>query len=187
MARLVAKAFEHEQWVESVLGFGEEVPQKLTRLVSLMLRHQYLPHGAVDLALDGDELVGAALWSAPDGDKLTTRLAMLPAYLRLLGPRLARAMRIESMSSRMSPNFPHWYLSMLAVAPNQQGRGIGSVLLNYRLALLPEDQPVYLEASSEGSARLYARHGFVTLGQVPLGGGRAMQGMWHPAARTLRE
>ena len=183
VATLVAVTFENEPYVRATLGRGDGVALRLRALLELQLRDQYLPHGAVDVAYEGDELVGAGLWAPSDADAgpVLSRLARVPSYLRVFGRRLPTAIRVERESVRRQPRFPHWYLSMLAVSPDHQGKGIGAQLLEYRLARSPADRPVYLEASTPGSARLYARHGFVDMGAVPIGDEPPMRAMWRPA------
>lgn len=185
VATLVAVTFANEPYVRAMLGHGDEVTGRLQAMLELQLRYQYLAHGEVDLAYEADELVGAGLWMASDAESGPTlaKLRRVPSYLRILGRRLPIAIRIEYESVRRQPKFPHWYLSMLAVSPDHQGKGVGRQLLEYRLSRIPADRPVYLEASTAGSARLYARHGFVDMGAVPIGDEPPMRAMWRPAAK----
>ena len=76
-------------------------------------------------------------------------------------------------SERRYPRTPHWYLYLVAVDPEQQGRGVGSALLAAGLARADaEALPAYLEATSERNSALYARVGFEAAGvlRYPLGG-----------------
>lgn len=183
VAYTLASAFIDEPSVVAMLGRGAGRFNKLIQLFQLQLGREYLRTGVVDLALIDNEIAGAALWSAPragSGSALA-QLRLVPAYLNVLGRDFLRAARLESNSLRVRPKQPHWYLYMLGVAPEHQGRGVGGRLLDHRLALLPDDEPAYLEASQPASARLYARHGFTNIGAVPLLAGRTMQGMWRPA------
>lgn len=180
VAELLAQAFSKDPSVEAMLGSGDHVTAQFAELLALQLRTQYLPHGVVEVAADGADLLGAAVWSRPDaGGSALTQLRLLAGSLRILGQRFPTAMRVELQSVRMHPRFPHWYLYLLGVSPLAQGRGVGGQLLDHRLARLGDD-PAYLEASTAGSARLYRRHGFVRLGEVPMGATGSLLGMWLP-------
>jgi ribosomal protein S18 acetylase RimI-like enzyme len=73
------------------------------------------------------------------------------------------------------PHEPHWYLPLIGVDPAYQGRGLGSVLMAHGLTVSDKaGLPAYLEATSEGSRRLYERHGFVTLGEIQSGASPAI-------------
>jgi len=59
---------------------------------------------------------------------------------------------------------PFMYIAFMAVDPKHQGQGLGSLLLKRVCEDADEKgQHLYLEASSEGSRRVYARHGFQDL------------------------
>ena len=65
------------------------------------------------------------------------------------------------------PHDPIWYLAMIGVDPARQGSGLGSALLAHALADVDrEGKNAYLEATSEGSRDLYARHGFEVTGAI---------------------
>jgi GNAT superfamily N-acetyltransferase len=67
-----------------------------------------------------------------------------------------------------------YYLFIIATRDDARGRGLSSALarrLQDRAAR--EDAPVWLEATTEASARLYAKLGFKSVGKVILGKGVA--------------
>jgi RimJ/RimL family protein N-acetyltransferase len=67
---------------------------------------------------------------------------------------------------------PHYYIRWVGVATSFQGQGLGTALLRPTLDRCDrEGLPAYLQASTERSAALYERLGFVHLGelQVPDG------------------
>ena len=186
VAGLLSDAFTADPYFAAILGSGPAAAERSRRLFALQLRHQYLPHGVVDVAeLDG-RVAGVGLWAPPGSSagSLRSQARLLPGYLRLVGRRLPRAARAEIAGSRFHPEFPHWYLYMLGAHPDFAGRGVGGRLLEYRTAKLGTD-PAYLEASSPASARLYLRHGFVELGEIKLPGRLApLVGMWRPGRAT---
>ncbi len=56
---------------------------------------------------------------------------------------------------------------MIGVDPARQGMGLGSALLAHALAAVDrEAKPAYLEATTESSRDLYARHGFEVIGTI---------------------
>lgn len=91
----------------------------------------------------------------------------------VFGMRLPRAGRLQSFFDHNHLREPHFYIRTLGVATRFQGRGLGTALLRPTLDRCDrEGVPAYLEASSERSAALYERLGFVHLGElcIPDGG-----------------
>ena len=77
------------------------------------------------------------------------------------------------------PHEPHWYLGFLGVQPALQGLGLGSALLQSTLVGVDEaGEPAYLEATNADNRRLYERHGFRVVGELPLPGGPSLFPMW---------
>ncbi|WP_300650253.1 GNAT family N-acetyltransferase [Pseudomonas sp.] len=63
-------------------------------------------------------------------------------------------------------------IEFIAVAPDRQGRGIGSLLLSQTLEQLRQHgcQRVALETAEPRNLALYLRHGFIQTGQLTLAG-----------------
>jgi ribosomal protein S18 acetylase RimI-like enzyme len=67
-------------------------------------------------------------------------------------------------------SFPHWYLSLLCVAPEHQKKGYGSALLSHMLTRIDSEHlPCYLETTEGKNVSFYERHGFRVLetGKIP--------------------
>lgn len=118
------------------------------------------------VALEQGAVSGVAIW-APPGTypfDLRTNLRMMPQILRLigLGPRtIARLAEMDTNASKHFPTEPIWYLQAFGVAPDKQGRGIGSAILRECLGRIDQDgQGAYLETWGDANVRLYRRHGF---------------------------
>ena len=58
------------------------------------------------------------------------------------------------------------YLYVIGVAPEHQGKGIGTHLINNMLSHLPPDIPIYLETETERNVKLYEKLGFKILKQI---------------------
>jgi ribosomal protein S18 acetylase RimI-like enzyme len=80
------------------------------------------------------------------------------------GPWTARFQAFDELLEKGHPHAePHHHLAILGVRRERQGQGVGSALLTAHHRVLDEAAtplPAYVEASSEGSRRLYARHGY---------------------------
>jgi ribosomal protein S18 acetylase RimI-like enzyme len=136
------------------------------------LRRVFLPHGSV---LTTADRAGAALWLGPAAQSLSLReqLRMLPGMVRMFGLRgVPAAMRALGELDRRAPREPHWHLSVLGVAPDRRGSGIGSALLRPVLERCDRGaRPAYLETANPANLALYARHGFAVRDEVTLGAG----------------
>ncbi len=122
---------------------------------------------------------GAVVWtegsSAPAGALIGVRPACHPLPPPPLGSQLRsllgqgwRATRRWGEAYRslaeIHPEDPHWYLAVLGVDPDHQGRGVGSALLAAFLARVDDErQPAYLETDRERNLAFYQRAGFETV------------------------
>ncbi len=146
----------------------------------------FLPHEETYVTSDG---VGAAMWAPAGvdpfdgerGERFTRRLA------EILDPDdVGRCGEVAATFAEHHPPQPWMYLQLIGVLPEEQGRGRGSHLLEPVLRRCDAaGTPAYLEASTPGNRRLYARHGFVTTDEITLpDGGPKVWPMWRePAGR----
>lgn len=156
---------------------------RLTRLFELWSSAFTLPHGEVRRAGDS----GAALWLPPGRWQVPPLLLLrnIPSLGRIFGRRTALLLRGLSQVESHHPRDPHWYVPFIGVVPDQQGRGIGSGLLDAVLRQCDRDgTPAYLEATSERNRALYLHHGFVVRGELELPEGPTLWPMWRDPARV---
>jgi GNAT superfamily N-acetyltransferase len=117
-------------------------------------------------------VIGAAIWLPPGAWRVpvTTTLRELGPMIRVFGPRLPLAFRSRlRMEGRHPRKPPHTYLAVMGVAPEWQGKGLGSMLMHPGLESLDAERaPAYLEASTPRSRELYRRHGFEVTGEFNL-------------------
>ncbi|MGE3074032.1 MAG: GNAT family N-acetyltransferase [Dehalococcoidia bacterium] len=123
-----------------------------------------------------DSLEGGAYWTPPDKWKMgmVQQLKLLPAMVRTASlRRIPKVMGGLNAIEKKHPHEPHYYLLMLGVEPDLQGRGIGTQLMAPILERCDrEKMPAYLESSKEKNIPLYERNGFKVTEkfQVPNGG-----------------
>lgn len=83
---------------------------------------------------------------------------------------LLKLLKMNKLTGRMHKKhapFPHWYLSQIAVDPETQNTGMGSLLLEQKFKN-DENWPIYLDCSNERSRRFYERHGFKVVDSAAL-------------------
>ena len=138
--------------------------RRLRRLFAVELEQYVFPRGRV---FTTDDFRGANLELPPGGWEMAVPLSGAIALLRVFGTRLPRASRLQKFFERSHLQEPHYYVRTLGVATRFQGRGVGTALLRRTLDRCDQEGvPAYLEASTERSAALYERLGFVHLGEL---------------------
>ena len=87
--------------------------------------------------------------------------------------RLPRAISVQRAMAERHLREPHFYVRTVGVRTALQGQGVGSMLMQPTLDRADSAAlPAYIEASSERSAALYERLGFLHMGvfELPEGG-----------------
>ena len=136
---------------------------------------------AHDAALLDSGFGGAAFWLPPgvhvDADPLQDVME------RTLSPQVRdETGAVLEQMERYHIEEPHWYLAMIGVDPSQQGRGLGSGLLQHHLERVDrEGLPAYLESSNPANVPLYQRHGFEVIGEIQSGSSPTVYPMLRPA------
>jgi GNAT superfamily N-acetyltransferase len=143
---------------------------------------QYIQIGVV---WQVDDCAGAAAWLPPEDAErfeeieLTTREQIAP----LTDDDGARYGKLWDWLGSHIPDEPCWFLDMIAVHPDHQGRGLGRILIEHGLAgARKEGSPAFLETSQQANIGYYQTFGFdvVAHEQAP-GGGPEIWFMRHPA------
>ncbi len=115
------------------------------------------------------KLEGIAVWIHSDKRKKRTFWRILT--LRTIWPAMKigiKALRkmqsldkyVERKHEELAPN-KHWYLAVLAVDPQHQGKGYASKLLHEMLSYIDEEGlPCYVETDGEKNVSMYQHFGF---------------------------
>lgn len=162
---VLALAFEREHHFGLI--FTRNRRQCLRHLMHMCLVDG-LRCGRVDTVRDEDgQIAAAAVWLAPGAWPITgTRsLRGLPDLVQVVrwgGVTATRRLaRFGLACARTHLREPHWFLEVLGVRPDAQGRRYGRVLLEHGLAVAARDAvPAWLDTQEERSVRWYQRSGF---------------------------
>lgn len=177
-----------DEAVNAWLTSAGPVPEDLYDEYFTATLRGHLVEDEVWIATRGEAIAGVSVWRRLDSlDKLRAEADQVAALAASTGlPLLRRAEQALRATGAAHPRrFPHVYLYSIAVAPAHRGSGAGGTILRERLAAVDrEAAAVYLEASTDDSARLYKRHGFERSGdpiRLPDGGPRLLP-MWRGPA-----
>lgn len=149
-----------------------------------LVRHVFVPREAAWLSRRPDgAAAGAALWYPPGTKRHNLRetmaesLPFLPAGI----PHLGKASKLQRLITSNWPKERHWYLSVLSVSPESQGRGHGSALLGPGLEAADRDGlGCWLETQRESNIPFYARFGFGLVRELEVEPDIPLWLMWRP-------
>ena len=160
LASALARAFAEDPVFAWLLPAQAGRESRLRRFFSLELSSVVLIDG---WAQTSESLEGAALCLPPGKWRLPMGRAVANGrgFLRVFGARLPWAMGLLWRMEALHPREAHYYLPYIGVAPEAQGRGVGTALMEPLLERCDREAlPAYLEATSERNASLYGRLGF---------------------------
>ena len=172
LAGVLADAFINDPVYTWMLPGRLLLKPRLRALVTAEMEWCGLHQGTVWTTLDYDGAVvelPASAWEMPTS--MTGKQAL--TWLRAFGTRLSLAARVQRAMEARHPPEPHFYLRIVGVRPARQGHGIGSALMQATLQRADSaGLSAYIEASTQRSAALYERLGFVHMGafELPEGG-----------------
>lgn len=138
--------------------------------------------GHTYLMAEGDEAVAASVWTPPDVEPFSDDETgpfgefLYGAYGDEGIGRLGAM--VEAMGEH-HPTDPHFYLFIVGVSPDHQGRGLGEQLLAPTIGRADaEGTPMYLESSNPRNIGFYRRLGFEIHAEFHPEGGPLFTGMW---------
>jgi len=123
-------------------------------------------------------LEGIAVWLPYINKKFKMIInigCLLKAKVYKMGIQASKRIRpIENYNTEVHREFApgdHWYLQTLGVEPTHQGKGYGSLLMEYMLEKIDNINPlsIFLETSTEINVKFYKRFGFEEMqeGKIP--------------------
>jgi ribosomal protein S18 acetylase RimI-like enzyme len=188
LASLFAATFIADPVMDWVARPGAQRRDGLERFFHWMLAVRAIPFDEVWMAEDASV---CAAWLPPGAPAspggLLEQILLLPMFIQLCG--FARLLRGQAMADAMEKNHPHdrhYYLAFIAVAPQFQGMGLGSSIMDATLKRIDASGlPAYLENSNPKNTRLYERCGFITQRNIAPKGPPPLLAMWRAARPTM--
>jgi ribosomal protein S18 acetylase RimI-like enzyme len=169
ISAILAEAFTDDPVMRWLIPNDSRRPDALRRFFAIEAQGIALPHRVSLVA----GTAGAALvlppgkWRTPFSAEVRHSVGLG----RVFGRRVGHALGLLTAFERKHLREPHYYLPFIGVRNGARGQGVGNSMLK-ALTDRCDDEHVsaYLEATSPDNARLYRRHGFVTLQAIqPLG------------------
>jgi GNAT superfamily N-acetyltransferase len=173
LAGVLADAFINDPVYTWLLPRGLRLKPRLRAVFAAEMEQYAVPNGGTVWTTSGYDGAVIALppgaWQMPKS--FNGREALM--WVRAFGRRLSLAMRVQRAMEERHLREPHFYVRIIGVRTALQGQGVGSALM--RPTLQSADSaglPTYIEASTERSAALYERLGFVHIDvlELPEGG-----------------
>ncbi len=94
------------------------------------------------------------------------RLILILLYLTPLR-EMKKMTSVYNQFDKIHPQQPHWYIALLGVHPDQQGKGLGGELLRPVLRQADKESViVYLECSNPNSLDFYRKYGFEVIKEI---------------------
>jgi GNAT superfamily N-acetyltransferase len=179
----LARSFHEDPVFTWIIRDDSSRVRRLERGFDLFARRIWSPQ---DEGYTTDRLSGGAFWMPPDTWHLSVaaQLRLLPAMAVIATRDLPRLLRVLNAIEAKHPHDRHYYLPLIGIAPEWQGRGFGSALLRPMLERCDgEGVPAYLEATSPRNRALYERNGFDVVEEMRVKDSPPLWRMWREPRR----
>ncbi|WP_343525709.1 GNAT family N-acetyltransferase [Sphingomonas sp.] len=180
VAAMLARAFVDDPAMSYIFPDAADRARRLPRLFGLLFDTDAAGMRLVSQAADA-----GTFWRPPGQAHvpIMAYVRRLIPVLHALGGALPRAMRLGEAIEAHFPKEPFWYLHIAGVDPARQWCGLGGASIRAGLARCDASGlPAYLETATESNVGLYARLGFVPIGDWSVaGGGPRFWSMRRPA------
>jgi ribosomal protein S18 acetylase RimI-like enzyme len=138
---------------------------RLARYHRLFLRQVGLAHGRVWVA---DDHTAVASWTTPRTPP-SVFAPLAAEFQEIAGSRAELAAQYEQAMVLFRPSEPIWFLSVVGVDPERQGRGLGRAVIAPGLAAADEERsPAFLETQDPANVDFYESLGFEVLAELDL-------------------
>ncbi|WP_232229130.1 GNAT family N-acetyltransferase [Paenibacillus zanthoxyli] len=169
---LMSRAFAKDPLFTHLFGdsvLDRTASSHVTAFVSFMFDKSFLLNEEVWGYFENESLLGAYIVEKPHESKLQNMKGLLligrliPLLFQMSGQTLSLLNSYMRVTRSAAPPLTHHYLIMIAVQPEDQGKGIGKVLLKHLLNTVNKDTKshgVALDTENKENINWYRKFGF---------------------------
>ncbi|WP_026477499.1 GNAT family N-acetyltransferase [Alkaliphilus transvaalensis] len=165
---LLSRAFEKDPMFNYLFS-NKNGKEQSKNLIRFIIKRNHLLDGLI-LTDDTKEPTYVAIVDRPKNlknvsirAKLRLNIEMLLLVFRLPFHGLRFLTKYEKLTSTSGPHQPHYYLTMIGVAPSSQGKGIGKKVLREIHEIAESSQPSYpiaLDTENQHNVSYYESFGY---------------------------
>jgi GNAT superfamily N-acetyltransferase len=145
-----------------VAAFGEGRIDQNRLFFRIGLRHMFIGSGfvaLVDGAVAGYAHFNASPYCLPAPEEIPMAMATV---LKPLGEAIPQVIRWFTRWCHLDPDEPHVHLGPIGVAPDMQGCGVGTALMQRYIEHLEQEKAAgYLETDRAENVKFYKKFGFI--------------------------
>lgn len=178
---LISKAFARDPLFLHLFGdskLDRKAGKSITAFASFLFDKSFMLNEEVWGFYENEKLLGVYIVEKPQSSKFQNMKGgalligrLIPLFFHLSGKTLGRLNSYMRVTRSFTPSIAHYYLIMIGVKPENQGKGIGKALLEHLLHTVHTDnksQGVALDTENAENVSLYQRAGFVLSGEAQI-------------------
>jgi len=172
LAEVLAEAYDKDLLMNWIVFQDEKRIQRMKKYFEVSLKDYSMKY---DHVFTTEELDGVAIWYPPEPSncwKASTfkHLSLTHKWISIAGMRKYLTLFIaDEMVKKYHLKAPHYYLSVIGVHPENQGKGVASHLIRHVLQLCNErGVPAFLETATERNLGYYGKLDFKVIEEYVL-------------------